>query len=277
MGEKLGILGQKLSYSYSPALHRIIARHCGLDVEYRTFETESPGKFLKYNTGGMKGLNVTVPYKERCVPYADNMDDAVKAIGSANTLKFMDGSIFAYNTDWTGFLKSLGKKGFYPSGKSALILGAGGSAKAVIYALISAGIKSIFIYNRTPERGEKTANLFAKKKCGYEISSCSLHQITALIQSVDLIVNATSAGMGCSLQKPLTLEGPLKALVLDLIYNPAKTEFLKDAGELGAETLNGLDMLIFQAIESVKIWFEIDGFDITMVNRVKAELLREIR
>lgn len=225
-----GLLGRKLSHSYSPQIHKQLG-----DYTYALFEKEPEEieDFLK--DGAFTGLNVTIPYKKTVIPYCSELSEAAEAMGAVNTIvKRPDGSLIGHNTDYFGFRSMLEKSGLHVSGKKALVLGSGGAASTAVVVLKELGAQVVVI-SRTGEN---------------HYGNLHLHSDAAVI------VNATPVGMFpatgispvCLDQFP-TLEG-----VLDLIYNPARTQLLLDAEKRGLIAVNGLWMLVAQAKESAQ-WF----------------------
>jgi len=192
------------------------------------------------NTSGLKGLNVTIPYKESVIPFLDKLSEKAALIGAVNTIKFTQkGKLKGYNTDYYGFKKSL-KPLLQPHHKKALILGTGGASKGVAFALEELGILYTFVSRQAQENAIDYNRINATTFDNYQI-----------------IINCTPVGTSPNIEAfPLIpyeyFTG--KHIAYDLIYNPAETQFLKKAKEQGAHTKNGLDMLIFQAEKAWKIW-----------------------
>ena len=228
---RCGLLGEKLGHSYSPEIHKMLA-----DYEYRLYE-KSPDELESFlMSGEWDGLNVTIPYKRAVIPYCGELSDTARRAGSVNTLvRRPDGSIFGDNTDVYGFRCMLERSGVHMSGKKALVLGSGGASGAVRTVLEDKGMDSIITVSR---RG----------KNNYENAFCH--------PDVHLIVNATPVGMfpnngECRIN---VSDFPSCQVVLDLIYNPAHTELLMQAEELGIKTENGLFMLVAQAKRSCELF-----------------------
>ncbi len=240
-----GVIGNPVKHSLSPVFQNLAFRRAGLNAVYLPFELpiedfESAMEGL-LKVGNFKGCNITVPFKERILKFGDFLSEEVKEIGSANTLKKTEsGKIELYNTDWVGFLRHL-KELVDPKGKKVLVLGAGGTAKAVVYALKKEGAE-VFIWNRTSERAKSLADRFSVK---------SVENIEP--QRFDVIVNTTSVGLKEE-DPPLfdySLISP-NQVVYDVIYR--ETPLVREARKKGAKAANGLKMLLYQGIESFKIW-----------------------
>ncbi len=200
---------------------------------------------------GFVGTNVTVPHKLAALAIADDASEAARAIGAANTLTFADGRIGAENTDAAGFLDALGES---PSGARALVLGSGGSARSVVWALIDVGA-DVAIWNRTPEKAQGLAR---------ELGAAATE--TADPADFDLLVNATTVGMGASTQASADLKSlPIDADALgerhqlvDLAYGAMETELVRAATARGARVVDGLEVLVRQGAASLEIWTGLD-------------------
>ena len=255
---RLAVLGQPISHSRSPAMQSAALAELGLAGEwsYEAFEV-APADFAtcvrEMAAGSFVGANVTVPHKVAALELAGDASEAARAIGAANTLSFAAGRIAAENTDAAGFLDSLPSP---PAGRRALVVGAGGSARAVVWALATNGAE-VEIWNRTPERAKRLADDLAASVA--EPADGGLR--TA---DYDLIVNATTLGMGAgaSSQQPADLKSlPFDAdalaetqLLVDLAYGPAETELARVAAARGATVVDGLEVLVRQGAASLRIW-----------------------
>ena len=260
--ELYGIFGHPLSHTLSPTFQEAGFKKAGLLAHYLVFDLSEPSfkramKALKKSQ--LKGFNLTVPYKQTVIPYLDWLTDSARAIGAVNTVYRFGEKWYGTNTDAEGFWLSLQKEWKWKAkGKQALVLGAGGAARAVLYALASNGIKSIAIWNRTEERTQKLISDFAALFPKTHFFSTVLDQGSSL-SPFDLIVNTTSVGLNkkdktllASSLIPSATKG--RKHFVDLIYNPAETEFLKLARKKGHKTLNGLSMLLYQGARAFEIW-----------------------
>lgn len=272
-----GVIGHPLDHTLSPFLHNYIFQKMSLNHRYFPFKVRP--KELKKAIQGAKslnisGLNVTVPFKRKVIPHLDKISQEANQIGAVNTIKNQSGLLEGYNTDLLGFSRSLKEANFDSKKSKAVVLGAGGAARAVIYSLIREGIQHIAIYNRTLANAHKLAQSMGKK-LGFSKFACrSLNENLNLREDLaraELLVNATPVGMW-----PDTDKSPLpggvrlndQLVVFDLIYNPPTTKLLRGADEEGAQTINGLDMLIYQGVESLNIW---------LGKKVSSQLLRNLR
>ena len=263
MSSRLAVLGQPIFHSRSPAMHNAALAKLGLAAEwsYEAIEV-APNDFearVRALAGeGFVGVNVTVPHKIAALAVADRASEAAREIGAANTLSFAEGRIVvAENTDALGFLESLPEA---PAGKRALVLGAGGSARAIVWALVKSGAQ-VHIWNRTPERAQRLADELGasavEARGAWRVASGDF----------DLIVNATTVGMGSAPGGP---GSDLKALhldpdsfakghrVVDLAYGPSETELARAALARGAGVVDGLEVLVRQGAASLRIWTGID-------------------
>lgn len=243
--EVYGVIGFPVKHSLSPVFQNAAFSYLGIDAVYVPFEIapqdlEEALRGLKKS--GVKGLNVTVPHKEKVLNIADFLSEEVKEIGAANTLKFTLDGIEAYNTDWIGFLRAI-EELTDPRGRKVLVLGAGGASRAVLYALKKVGAK-IFLWNRTRE---KALNL--SEEFGGEV----VNSVEEILNEVEIIVNTTSVGLRPE-DKPLFDYSKIGSFhtVVDLIYK--ETQLIKVAREKGCLYQNGFPMLVYQGAESFRIW-----------------------
>jgi shikimate dehydrogenase len=245
--KRLGVLGWPVGHSRSPAMHNAALAEMGLaDWHYQRLPVP-PELFDDTVRGlpgaGFVGANVTVPHKHAALALADDATDRARAIGAANTLTFADGAIHADNTDAPGFIAALPRA---PAGMRALVLGAGGSARAVVWALVQAGAADVAVYNRTPQRAvELAADLGARA-------------VEAPVPA-DLLVNCTTAGLHPQTDQfkelPVLADDLDRyAFVVDLVYRPDTTPLLHAASERGAETVDGLEILVRQGALSLEAW-----------------------
>jgi shikimate dehydrogenase len=259
---RLAVLGQPISHSRSPAMQSAALAELGLAGEwsYEAIEV-APADFeacvREMAAGGFVGANVTVPHKVAALELAGDASEAARAIGAANTLSFAAGRIAAENTDATGFLDSLPGP---PAGRRALVLGAGGSARAVVWALVTHGA-DVSIWNRTPERAERLAS-----ELGAVVATLDPESGERPAASFDLLVNATTVGMGTPRGSAAGLKSlPFRAdsldethQLVDLAYGPAETELARAARAHGAKVVDGLEVLVRQGAASLRIWTGLD-------------------
>jgi len=241
---KLGLLGRNISYSFSRNYFKLKFEKEGItDVTYKNFDIEDISIFpsIIKNTEGLKGLNVTIPYKQAVMPFLDKIDKKAKAIGAVNTIKIKkSGKLIGYNTDCYGFKKSI-KPLITTNHKKALILGTGGASKAVAYTLKKLKIEYAYV--------SRTASNHVRFT--YE----DLNE--TIIKDFDIIINCTPLGTFPNIEScpNIPYQGiSEKHILYDLIYNPLETKFLKLGKERNATTLNGLKMLELQAEKAWSIW-----------------------
>lgn len=249
---KAFVIGSPIEHSLSPKLHGYWLQHYGIDGSYEAINCP-PEYFVKtikkLASNGYAGGNVTIPHKERALMAADSADDLARKVGAANTLFFKDGKIHASNTDVYGFTYNLVANGVDISAiKNALVIGAGGAARAVIVALKEKNVK-ISITNRTLENAVKLGKEF-------DVEVVDWHQKESALPNVQLVVNTTSLGMKNHDDLEIDLSSlPKNAAVNDIVYNPLETSLLKQAKKLSLKAVDGLGMLLHQAVPGFEKWF----------------------
>ncbi|WP_338835330.1 shikimate dehydrogenase [Neomoorella thermoacetica] len=256
----VALLGHPVQHSLSPLMQNAAFAAGGQNLVYLAFDVE-PGDLVAALAGlkalGFRGANVTVPHKEAVIPYLDAVDPVAARIGAVNTIVNEDRCLKGYNTDGSGFLRSLEEAGFDPAGKRAVILGAGGAARAVAFALATAGCGSLVLANRTPERATELAGALAgaglPAPVVYRLGDAGMR---SEVEAADLVLNTTSLGMW-----PRVEETPLPPdwfrpgqWVYDLVYNPLETKFLAGARRRGCRVISGLDMLLYQGAAAFTLW-----------------------
>ena len=248
------VIGWPAGHSRSPLIHNYwIAQH-KLDAEYRS-ESVPPRQFGDFVTHlrehGYIGCNVTVPHKQAALELS-SPDERAKAVGAANTL-WLDGeTLRSTNTDVEGFLNNLdaATPGWDRGLDSAMVLGAGGAARAVVFALIQRDVQRIYVINRTPDRAEAL-----RKQFGARVYPAGWGEITGLLGGCGLLVNTTVLGMTGEPALEVNLRCPDSLVVADLVYVPLKTGLLAAARERGLRTADGLGMLLHQAVRGFELWF----------------------
>ena len=240
-------------------MHNIALNDLNLDYVYVAFDVTP--KNLRHALNGIRalnirGINVTIPHKETVLSYLDSIDPIAQKIRAVNTIKLEDGRIYGKNTDAEGFIRAIEDANIDISEMDVLLLGSGGAAKAVSYALIQK-ISKLTILNRTKPKATELANKL-KKESEIPIFTKKLEETTINdeIQKVDLVINATPVGMYPSQQESILSSNMLHQdlIVFDLIYNPIETKLIKDARKVGCKTINGLDMLISQGALAFEWW-----------------------
>ena len=257
MTRRAAVLGHPISHSRSPRLHGHWLKRYGIDGSYTAREVP-PGTLEAHlramQAEGFVGANVTLPHKEEALALADHATERAREIGAANTLTFgADGRIEADNTDGYGFLANLrqGAPDWRPGDGPALILGAGGAARALIVALRDAGVPRIYLANRTRARAEALAEAFGPK-----IEVVDWEAAPARLPEVALLVNSTSQGMtgGPDFTFDLSQLAP-GTTVTDIVYTPLETPLLATAKAKGCRTVDGLGMLLHQGVPGFERWF----------------------
>lgn len=250
-----GLLGESLKHSISPMIHYLILKAINVDGKYELFETqkqELEDLICKFKDKTFIGVNVTIPYKSMVMKYLDEISEEATKIGAVNTICFKGKKIIGYNTDYTGFGMLLKNSDIDIYNKKAVILGNGGAAKAVIAYLIDNKIGEITIVSREVN---KIGDIHEKKE--YDIIP---YKGVSHLKYKDIIINTTPCGMypnigNCPIEKSSIALFPT---VVDLIYNPKETLLLKHAKELNKNVVNGLYMLIGQAVSAQEIWNNIE-------------------
>lgn len=243
---KYALIGAKLGHSYSKIIHNYVFNKFNLKANYELIETTDLAGFVLYAKSNLKGFNVTIPYKEKILPYLDEISEEAKILKNVNTVKNIDGKLYGYNTDYAGFLGMLNYYNIDYSNKDCYILGSGGAAKTCFNAL-----KDKAKMVKLVSRSKTSENII-----GYD---------DLIDVNIDLLINATPVGM-----YPDINSCPVNDLILnktkevvDLIYNPKETKFLKAKNSKH----DGLIMLIIQALEADKIWENIE---------ISKELIKEV-
>ncbi|MFK5996920.1 MAG: shikimate dehydrogenase [Rhodobacterales bacterium] len=253
---KAAVVGWPINHSKSPLIHGYWINKFGLSGSYEAiaFRPEVFEQGIRDLVAqGYRGCNVTLPHKATALALADTVADRAQAIGAANTLVFKGGKIIADNTDGIGFINNLkqGAPDWVAGNGPALVLGAGGAARAVVYALLHEGAPSVIIANRTGAKAQSLADFF-----GGRVRAIGLDQIANVIGEVHSLVNTTSLGMIGQPELDIDISGlPKFAVVTDIVYNPLETRLLEQAKGLGLVTVDGLGMLLHQAVPGFEAWF----------------------
>ena len=249
-----GVFGHPVSHSQSPAMHNAAFAQMGLDYIYVPFDVHPDN--LEAAVAGIRalnmvGVNVTIPHKERVIPFLDWVSEDARYIQSVNTIHCLEGALRGYSTDGEGFINALEASGKNPAGSKAVILGAGGSARATAHALFTHGAE-VTVVNRTFSRAVELASMLSAIR-PIALDSDDAHEA---VLEADLLVNCTSVGMHPKMdEQPVPPEWlHRKLFVFDQIYNPLETRLLKAARSVGCRTTNGVKMLVFQGAISFEIW-----------------------
>lgn len=255
MTRRACIVGYPVKHSRSPKLHGYWLQRLGIDGDYRAEEiapADFPGFLKNLAERGYAGCNVTQPHKEAAFALSEP-DARAKGVGAANTLWLDNGRLRSTNTDVEGFIGSLdaAAPGWDRRTSSAVVIGAGGAGRAIVYGLLERGISTVHLVNRTFEKAQQFRTQY-----GSNIHPARWEELPRLVQGAGLLVNTTSLGMKG--QPPLDLDiGGLAddAVVSDIVYVPLETPLLAAATKRGLKTANGLDMLLHQAVRGFELWF----------------------
>ncbi len=242
-----GIVLHPAGHTRSPAMHNAAFRACGIDATYHAFDVPPDG--LADAIRGMRGLGlrqlaVSIPHKTAVMAHLDRVDPTAQAIGAVNTVTLREDGLEGTNTDWIGALKAL-RREVEPSGLRAVVLGAGGAARAVVYGLLQAGAR-VSVLNRTEARAAELARSLGAQDSG------PLEKLAS--EAAEIIVNTTSVGLRSEASPVDAAAIPANAVVMDAVYDPADTRLLKDAKDRGARPLGGKWMLVHQAAEQFHLW-----------------------
>ncbi|MDA1191232.1 MAG: shikimate dehydrogenase [Candidatus Poribacteria bacterium] len=257
----VGVIGDPISHTRSPAMHNAAIRSLGLNWVYVPFHVTPenlPSAVAGFRASGVRGINATIPHKEALIPLVDKMSPEAEFVGAINTLVFEeDGRIYGDNTDARGFLRAMEEVGFpSPKGSKVVVMGAGGASRAVVAALARAGASEIVVANRTASKAHRLADELSDRMgvtaCGCGLDSAGLLKAA---EGSALLVNTTSAGMHThdALSLPDELFAPTMR-VYDIIYAPPETPLLRQAANRGCQTLNGLGMLVHQGAIALELW-----------------------
>ena len=257
-----GIIGYPLSHTLSPSMHNFIYQKLGIDVEYKKWEI-SPNNLKshieKINNENFIGANITVPYKEKIVSLLDEIRNEAKFTGAVNTIVKNNNKLIGYNTDVYGIEQTLDIKLKNDVINNAVIFGAGGAAKAALFVLLQRGLNNLTIVNRTKSNALKMISKFNNVNCDQTIITLNeKSQIKSACLSADLIINTTILGMKNSGYEDISpIDSTFidsNSVIFDMVYNPTKTPLIKIALERNANIIEGLNMLVYQAIESIELW-----------------------
>lgn len=266
--KKYGLLGGKLGHSLSPAIHQSFFKHAGIEGSYELLETELEflPKRMKQLRSEFAGVNVTIPHKLHVIPFLDGIAPEAKAIGAVNTICFTAAGAWGYNTDYFGFKRLLEYNNIEIKNKLAVVLGSGGAARAVVKCLADKGVGELYLVTRKPEVVDAG---FKQMFPALEIISYDeLKQLKG-----DVLINCTPVGMYPKVDaSPIGAEvSAAFAASVDLIYNPAETMFLRQARLAGKQSVNGLFMLVAQAVAAQELW-QGQQYDSELIIRIMEKL-----
>lgn len=277
-----GIIGNPVEHSMSPMLQNLYAGSTGTDLIYVPFKVDASqveaavkGAFAM----NIQGLNVTVPHKQTVMEYLDGMDDTARDIGAVNTLVRTERGYKGYNTDVPGLLCAMQEADICIQGRSCIIIGAGGAAKAAVYLLAREGAAQIFILNRSFEKAQALAD-YENKRAGFNlVTALPISQWRSIPKGRYLAIQTTSVGMHPHTENAPVEDEEFYQLIeeaVDVIYTPSETKFMRFVREAGGRAVNGLNMLIYQGVLSYKLWnpgVEVDRKTLRLAGRLIEERL----
>jgi len=253
------VIGDPINHSLSPDMQNAAFQHLDLDYVYLAFrvQKENLGKAISgFKALNFRGFNVTIPHKEDCIKYLDKMDETALKIGAINCVINEGGILKGYNTDGMGALKAVTERGFELDGKNIVILGAGGAARAIVFTFAKLASK-ITVLNRTFTRVKRLVEDVLKTvKIPIKAKKLSYEDLKDSILEAELLVNTTSVGMYPKTEETIVPQELLheKLTVFDAVYNPPETRLLRETKSIGARTISGIDMLVFQGAEAFEKW-----------------------
>ena len=259
---QLGIFGFPVVHSKSPAMHGAAAKALGIDLEYERFEVAPPdleAAIRQKHAERIDGYNLTVPHKQAVMPLLDQLVPAARAIGAVNTVTRSDGRYVGHNTDALGLVRSLEEKGVELEDARAVILGAGGAARAAVVGLAEAGATEVVVLARRPEQAEELVDSIADH-LESTLEAAAISEAEWHFDSADLIVQATSATLesnprASEFAEMLPIDAlPAHAAVVDMVYKPLETAVLRRAAECGLNAIDGLGMLLHQGAVAFELW-----------------------
>ncbi len=250
------VIGNPVKHSRSPQIHQYWLKHYGLDGSYELAELapdQLAGFIEKLRHNENAGANVTLPYKSDVIGFLDDIDEDARSVGAVNTIYKRSEKLLGTNTDIYGFLThlSLSAPDWLKNTKNVVILGAGGAARAILSAMKTSGVDNVYIANRTISRAQNLADEILPTARSVEMS-----KVQGILPSMDLVINTTSLGMAGQLPLELDLSTlPGHAIVVDIVYTPLKTRLLLEAENHGLIAVDGLGMLLHQAVRGFELWF----------------------
>ncbi len=271
-----GIFGHPVEHTFSPGMHNAAFAKIKQDACYVPFSV-APADLERAVRAivplGIRGLNVTIPHKETIIPFLDDLTDDARMIGAVNTIEVNRGKLIGHNTDGRGFLRSLREEtGFRPKGKTILMIGSGGAARAVGINLALSGAQTILLCDLDTVKAAKLARDI-QNKTATRVNVVDPNDLGKASQDAECIINATPLGLKRGDPLPISRQVIRKdQLVCDLVYNPLRTPLLKAARAAGADTLSGIGMLLYQGVIAFEIWTRRKA----PVSVMKAALTRQI-
>jgi shikimate dehydrogenase len=258
-----GIIGDPVEHSLSPGMHNAAFKELGMDNIYVPFQVKAQNleyAILGAQSLGIKGFNVTIPHKTEVINYLDYLDIAAGLIGAVNTIEFGENGAVGHNTDGIGAVMAI-EEVTPIKNKKVVLLGAGGASRAIAFQLLLSGADNLIIANRTVEKATELKTDLVEK-LDHEVRVSGLDEnLTKELSDADILINTTPVGMYPNIhQKPVVSAEMMHPdlVVNDIVYNPLKTGLLKEADKVGAKSISGIKMLIYQGVEAFKIWTGIE-------------------
>lgn len=273
-----GLIGNPVAHTLSPLIHNTLAEDLGHNLVYVPFPVE-PGRVEEAVKGAealqLLGLNVTVPYKSAVLPWLREIDDLAAKIGAVNTLVSVEGGYKGYNTDMTGLQRAMESDGIRLSEETVILLGAGGAARAVAFLCAHAGVRQVYLLNRTIEKAQEIAGEVSRAFGRDCITALPLAEYARIPDGKYLAIQGTSVGLYPNTEAAVIEEESFYKKIhtgYDLVYKPSQTKFMRLVREQGGSAYNGLKMLVFQGIHAYELW---NG---TAVDETEAEkILKKIK
>lgn len=275
----LGLIGNPVAHTLSPTIHNTIAAEAGINTIYLPFPVKQDiqAAIAGAYALGIRGLNITVPYKSLVIPGLSEIDGEAGKIGAVNTLVRTENGYKGYNTDMPGLYRALKREGISVENTGVIIIGAGGAARAAAYMCALKGAKEVYLLNRTKEKAALVADE-VREKTGFDtIYAYGTQEYDQIPGTGYLVLQATKAGLF-----PNVEDTPIKdtaffkkaGVVYDLIYNPQKTHFMQLAEEQGIKAYHGLTMLLYQGIQAFELWYDMSLSE-EIIKTVYKELKRK--
>lgn len=279
----LGVMGWPIAHSLSPAMQQGAIASAGVDYSYIALPVRPED--LQAAVAGLRamhfrGWNVTIPHKQAIMSLLDEIDEDAKAIGAVNTVVNDEGCLLGCNTDVLGFLAPLRERRIGLSGRQAVVLGAGGAARAVLWGLVKSGVEKITLVLRSPAKARPMADSFAMWPGNSKLAVCAFHDdaYAEALSQADILVNTTPLGMAPKVEEAPPVEWERvkpEAFVYDIIYTPAETKFLSEAKSHGHRVQNGEQMLVGQGAAAFEKWTGRTADTVRMQEELHRQLLKK--